>query len=126
MAMIDTNKNHYQWGTCRRGNGSKIHFGHRAYRLDENGKQCYVSIGADCNSNGQFAGRDFKDGLDSREVTCTACNPTTPKLTPSERTPKADSCTAINKRTGKQCTFKGFALKGPRFCNTHRKYARKV
>ena len=120
--MIDTNENHYQWGTCRRGNGSKIHFGHRAYRLDENGKQCYVSIGADCNSNGQFAGRDFKDGLDSREVTCTPCNPTTPKLTPSERTPKADSCTAINKRTGKQCTFKGFGLEGPRFCNTHWKH----
>ena len=119
-------KNYWEHGTCRRGNGSKIHFGHRAYRLDENGKQTHVSIGANCNSNGQFAGRDFKEGRDSREVPCTACNPTTPKLTPSERTPKADSCTAINKRTGKQCTFKGFALEGPRFCNTHRKYARKV
>ena len=115
-------KNYWEHGTCRRGNGSKIHFGHRAYRLDENGKQTHVSIGANCNSNGQFAGRDFKEGRDSREVTCTACNPTTPKLTPSERTPKADSCTAINKRTGKQCTFKGFALEGPRFCNTHWKH----
>jgi len=119
--MIDTNENHYQHGTCRRGNGEKIHYGHRSYRLDENGKQTYVSIGAWCNSNGQYAGRDFQEGWDSREVTCTSCNPTAPRLSPSERTPKADSCTATNKRTGKQCTFKGYVKKsGDRRCNNHK------
>ena len=117
---------HTEIGTCRRGNGAKIHFAHRSYRLDDNGKQTYVSVGANCNSNGQYAGRDFKEGRDSREVTCTACNPTTPKLTPAERTPKVDSCTAINKKTGKQCTFKGYNRihwkTGKEYgvlCNTH-------
>ena len=116
--MIDTTENHYQHGTCRRGHGEKIHYGHRSYRLDENGKQTYVSIGAWCNSNGQYAGRDFQEGWDSREVTCTSCNPTAPRLSPSERTPKADSCTAINKRTGKQCTFKA-NVKSTGMCISH-------
>ena len=121
--------NHYQHGTVRRGNGAKIHFGYRAYRLDENGKQTHVSIGAACNSNGQNAGRDFQEsgaplmpGQTEREVDCTTCNPTGPKLTPSERTPKADSCTATNKTTGKQCTFKGADMNDgrKRRCNNHK------
>jgi hypothetical protein len=117
-----TTQNHYQHGTCRRGNGTKIHFGHRAYRLDENGKQTHVSIGAACNSNGQNAGRDFQNGRDSREVTCTACNPTAPKLSPSERSPKADSCTAINNKTSKQCTFKA-NVRSTGMCISHTRQA---
>lgn len=107
----------YQFGTCRRGHGAAIHAGHRSFRLDENGRETYVSVGAACNSNGQMAGRDFQEG-NGRPVTCRSCRPTSPASTPSERTPKADSCTALNKKTGKQCTFKGWGE--PRRCNTHR------
>lgn len=109
-------------GTCRRSNGEKIHRGHRSYHINpETGKQWYVSIGADCNSNGQFAGRDFKEGYE-RQVTCTRClqiNGQETIPTPTERVPGPDSCEAMNKTTGKQCTFQGYGT--PRRCNTHKR-----
>jgi hypothetical protein len=62
-----------EYGTVRRGRGTKVHLGHRYYRMVD-GRQAYVSIGADCNSNGSNAGRDFQAGYD-RNVTCSSCNP---------------------------------------------------
>ena len=64
-------KNFTEYGTCRRGRGQKVHVGHKSFYIQD-GRQTYVSIGADCNSNGQFAGRDFQKGFE-REVTCIRC-----------------------------------------------------
>ena len=111
---------HYEFGTVRRGMGAAIHNGRKSYNINpSNGRAWYVSIGADCNSNGQMAGRDFKEGKD-RAVTCTRCrqiNGTAPAVaSPSERVPGPDSCQAKNKTTGKQCTFKA---QGNNRCNNH-------
>jgi len=120
-----------EYGTGRRGFGTKIHFvtswsydtkaiwDANTIRTIE-GKH-YSGMQANCNSNGQWTARDFQAGT-AREVTCLICNPKEDLPTPAERTPKADSCQATNKKTGKQCTFKGYCtsnLTGGRRCATH-------
>ena len=107
-------------GTGRRGFGAKIHLVN-SWSYDTTEGKHYNGMQANCNGNGQWTARDFQAGT-AREVTCLICNPKEALPTPTERTPKADSCQATNKKTGKQCTFKGYCtsnLTGGRRCATH-------
>ena len=117
-------------GTGRRGLGAKIHRV-ESWSYDTTEGKHYNGMRANCNGNGQWTARDFQAGFD-RQVTCLICNhweyktPTWAEIedlpTPAERTPKADSCQATNKKTGKQCTFKGRyigVVNGNRRCATH-------
>ncbi len=102
-------------GTVRRGQGMR-HFGTSWIKTTADGK-VYKGIQAQCNSNGQWTAHSFEAGY-ATPVACKTCNPPAALPTPSERQPKADSCTALNKTTGKQCTFHGYGT--PLRCNNHR------
>ncbi len=109
------------YGTCRRGSGREVHYAH-ARTMKREGRVVLTAVQANCQGNGQWTGRDFEEG-NGRTVTCRTCNGTQNIASPAERTATANSCTSINKETGKQCTFEGFG--DPRLCNIHRNAKRR-
>jgi len=118
MTERETSDTTRKWGICYRGHGRAIHRAtHEEWTRD--GKT-FKSINAFCNRNGQWTGHSFREmdqeGI-TATVTCNTCNAMMGvNFGKAPAVANEDSCTAIRKSSGKQCTYKAIREHS---CNIH-------